>query len=140
MATGGLEAPPHHIGLPEDNPSDGGSHSITMSHGAGDSTRLAYAQYAWTESALTEIFFLIVTAFAVPVWVIRITGHLKRLAPSRADRFAPRDAGAANEIGPEPLLTEEQQDRRSDEDRRGCADHDAENDRQRETSQHFTAD
>ena len=80
LATPGLEAPPDHDGR-LGSPYDGGAHPIIMSHGPDASAWLTDAQYAWTESALTEIFFLIVTAVAVPIWVIRLRRHLKTPGP-----------------------------------------------------------
>jgi hypothetical protein len=84
IATSDVEPPPYRAaatGFPylEER------HATSMSH--GDPASFADAPYAWTESALTEVFFIIATAVAVPVWIARVGRSFNLLGPSCADRF-----------------------------------------------------
>jgi hypothetical protein len=85
----------------------GPPHSVGTLHDTSGSAWLTAPDYGWTESPLTEIFFLVATAIAVPVWIIRLARRFKRLRPSRADRFTRHRPAAASEVGTEPLLTKE---------------------------------
>jgi len=96
--------------------------------------------YAWTETTAIEGFFVILTAVAVPLWITRVALRVKRWRHSGTNLRAPRDTGATAGGGPQPLLTEKQQDRRGDKDRRRSANDDPENNRQREAAQNLAAD
>jgi len=107
IATSGLESPAYRVGRADDQ-YWGTSHFVGLPHDAGGSAWSTATEYGWTESPLTEIFFLVATAIAVPVWIIRLARHFKRSKSSRTDRFARRNPAAASEIGTEPLLTKKQ--------------------------------
>ena len=95
------------------------------------------AGYSWAESPAIHIFFIVVSAIAVPIWVFRMAKRLKTRLSLGAERLS--SSSTATGARAQSFLAKEQEDRRGDKDRRRCADDNAENDRYCEAAQDFAA-
>ena len=74
------------------------------------------ADHSWAETPAIHIFFIFVSAIAVPIWVFRMAKGLRKRLPLGAKRLSLSFRSAATGARAQSFFTKEQEDRRGDKD------------------------
>lgn len=74
------------------------------------------ADHSWAETPAIQIFFIFVSAIAVPIWVFRMAKRLRKRLSSGAKRLSLSSRSTATGSRAQSFFTKEQEDRRGDKD------------------------